>query len=355
MFYIAATDGRKCINGGRAMIIVFKPKTSREEIDRVIDKVKSLGLDVHISEGTERTILGAIGDERRLHEASIHSFPGVEEVHPILKPWKLVSRDFQAENTKIDVGGAVVGGEKIQMFVGPCSVESLEQVLEVAGVVDGLGLDFMRGGAFKPRTSPYSFQGLEGEGLELLAQAREKYGLRIVTECMDPRDLPLMEKYADVIQIGTRNMQNFRLLKEAGALGKPVLLKRGLSATVKEWLMAAEYIASEGNRQIILCERGIRTYESETRNTLDLSAVPVLKQLTHLPVIVDPSHAAGRWDLVEPLSLAAVAVGADGLMIEVHPHPEEALCDGDQSLRPGKLKRLVEKLRKVARAVGRTL
>ena len=337
------------------MIVVLKPGLTQDELQKVIERIESLGLKAHISEGTERTIIGAIGDERLLAGQTLESFPGVEKVLPILKPYKLVSREFQEANSVIDVGGRKVGGKKIHVMAGPCSVESRDQVLEAAFPVKEAGATFLRGGAFKPRTSPYSFQGLGEEGLSYLAHAREVTGLLVITEVLDPRDLDVVYRYTDIIQIGARNMQNFKLLTEVGKLKKPVLLKRGMSATVQEFLLSAEYIATEGNRKIILCERGIRTYETETRNTLDISAVPLLKQLSHLPVFVDPSHGTGRWDLVAPMALAGIAAGADGLLIEVHSHPEVALSDGPQSLKPQKFFALMNDLRKVAQAVGRDI
>jgi 3-deoxy-7-phosphoheptulonate synthase len=337
------------------MIIVLRPDATEEQQDHIIKKLKGLGLQVHISKGTERTILGAIGDEAILQSVPLEAIPGVEKVHPILKPYKLASRDFRKENTVIDVGGTQIGGNHIAVMAGPCAVENKTLLLEIAKEVKSAGANFLRGGAFKPRTSPYAFQGLEEEGLQYLAETRERVGLPVVTEVMDPRDIDLIVKYADVLQIGARNMQNFRLLKDVGLCRKPVLLKRGISATIKEWLMSAEYIMSGGNHQVILCERGIRTYETATRNTLDLSAIPVLKQMTHLPVIVDPSHAVGKWDLVAPMAKAAVAAGADGLIIEVHSNPEEALCDGEQSLKPKSFKQLMDELKPIAAAVGRTI
>ncbi len=337
------------------MIVVLKPGLKPEEIQKVIERIESFGLRAHISEGKERTIVGAIGDERLMADQTLESFPGVEKVLPILKPYKLVSREFQPHNSVIRVAGRDIGGKKIHVMAGPCSVESRDQVLESAIPVKEAGATFLRGGAFKPRSSPYSFQGLGEEGLDYLAQARKVTGLAIITEVLDPRDLELVARYTDVLQIGARNMQNFKLLTEVGKLKLPVMLKRGLSATIQEFLLSAEYIAAEGNRNIILCERGIRTYETETRNTLDLSAVPVLKQLSHLPVFVDPSHGTGRWDLVAPMALAGVAAGADGLLIEVHSHPETALSDGPQSLKPKKFAALMNDLRKVAAAVGREI
>lgn len=337
------------------MIIVVKPEATTEEIDHIIKRIKDLGLQAHVSRGTERTIIGAIGDEAILQSVPLEAIPGVEKVLPIMKPFKLASRDFRREKTVINVLGQEIGGTRIAVMAGPCAVESKALLLEISQEVKNAGANFLRGGAFKPRTSPYAFQGLEEEGLKYLAEARELTGLPIVTEVMDPRDIELIVRYADVLQIGARNMQNFRLLKEVGLSQKPVLLKRGISATIKEWLMSAEYIMSGGNHNVILCERGIRTYETATRNTLDLSAIPVLKQMTHLPVVVDPSHAVGKWDLVAPMAKAAVAAGADGLIIEVHSNPEEALCDGEQSLKPKSFKVLMEEMKPIALAVGRTI
>ena len=337
------------------MIIVLKKDASQETIEHVVEKIKGAGLAVHISKGKERTIIGAIGDESLLVSKALEALPGVESVMPIMKPYKLVSREFQKENSVIDISGVKIGDTEIQVIAGPCSVESRDSLVDCARQVKAAGASILRGGAFKPRTSPYDFQGLGTDGLKLLAEARKETGLPIISELMDPRDTELMCEYVDIIQIGARNMQNFRLLMEVGKAGKPVLLKRGLSATLKEFLMSAEYIASQGNSQIILCERGIRTFETATRNTLDLSAVPVLKEETHLPIFIDPSHSAGRWNLVAPLAKAAIAVGADGLMIEVHTDPENALCDGAQSLKPSKFARLMDEMKKVAAAVGRTL
>lgn len=337
------------------MIIVLRPDATEEQVDHIVKKLKGLGLQAHISKGTERTIIGAIGDEAVLRSLPLEAIPGVENVLPILKPYKLASREFKRENTVIKVGNAEIGGKKIAVMAGPCAVENKTILFLIADEVKKAGANFIRGGAFKPRTSPYTFQGLGEEGLKYLAEARERTGLPVVTEVMDPRDMDAIVKYADVVQIGARNMQNFRLLKEVGEYRKPVLLKRGISATIKEWLMSAEYIMAGGNHNVILCERGIRTYETATRNTLDLSAVPVLKQLTHLPVVVDPSHAVGKWDLVGPMAKAAVAAGADGLIIEVHSNPEEALSDGEQSLKPGVFKQLMDELRPIAKAVGREI
>jgi len=337
------------------MVIVMRSGASQQEIEQVAQKITACGLTPHVSRGVERTIVGAIGDERILREVALEALPGVEKVLPILKPFKLASRDFKPEKSVIPVNGVEVGGKRLAVIAGPCSVEGREMVLEMARAVKAAGAHLLRGGAFKPRTSPYTFQGLGEEALRYLAEAREATGLPIVTELMDPRDAPLVLKYADLIQIGARNMQNFRLLKEVGSHRKPVLLKRGMSSSIKELLMSAEYILSEGNYNVILCERGIRTFEDFTRNTLDLSAVPALKSLTHLPVIVDPSHGTGKWDLVPPMALAAVAAGADGLMVEVHPKPEDALSDGPQALVPKRFERLMADLTALAPVVGRTL
>ncbi|NWF52763.1 MAG: 3-deoxy-7-phosphoheptulonate synthase [Nitrospirae bacterium] len=339
-------------------IIVLKPNATEEDIRRIVKKLESRGLGVNISKGTERTVIGVIGDTSKISEEeedAIRVMPGIEDVMRILKPYKLASRDFKADDTTVDIEGKVIGGRKIQIIAGPCAVESRTMIINIAEKVKEAGASFLRGGAFKPRTSPYSFQGLGEEGLKYLAEARERTGLPVVTELMDPRDIEVVIKYADIVQIGARNMQNFRLLLEVGSRDKPILLKRGFSATIKEWLMAAEYIMSKGNQKIILCERGVRTFETATRNTLDLSAVPVLKQLTHLPVVVDPSHGVGKWDLVAPMSKAAVAAGADGLLIEVHMNPEEALSDGEQSLKPDYFKKLMSELRPIASAVGRDI
>ncbi|MGD8352862.1 MAG: 3-deoxy-7-phosphoheptulonate synthase [Pseudomonadota bacterium] len=337
------------------MIIVLKSGSTQSDVDYISEKLHEKGLKVHISQGEERTIIGAIGDERILREAALAAYPAVEKVLPILKPFKLASRDFHKEDTRITVGDAVIGGSEVEVIAGPCSVETQEGLLEVARYVKKTGAKLLRGGAFKPRSSPYAFQGLGEEGLKYLAQARDETGLKIVTELMDPRDADLVGEYADVIQIGARNMSNFNLLKEVGKLKKPVLLKRGLSSTVKEWLMSAEYILDEGNMEVILCERGVRTFETETRNTLDLSCVPLVQSLSHLPIIVDPSHAVGRADLVAPMCMAAVAAGTDGLLIEVHENPEEALCDGPQSLRLDDFGSLMKSLRSLATALGREM
>lgn len=339
-------------------IIVLKPKTKKEEIERIARKLERWGLTANLSKGTERTIIGVIGDTSKItedEENAIRSMACVEDVMRILKPYKLASRDFRAKDTTITVMGHTLGSKKIHVIAGPCAVENKTILITIGRKVKEAGASFIRGGAFKPRTSPYSFQGLGEEGLKYLAQVRKQTRLPVVTELMDPRDIDVIVKYADIIQIGARNMQNFRLLLEVGTCKKPVLLKRGLSATIKEWLMAAEYIMSKGNQKVILCERGIRTFETATRNTLDLSSVPVLKNLTHLPVFVDPSHGVGKMELVAPMSKAAIAVGADGLLIEVHTNPEEALSDGEQSLRPHDFRKLMNELKPIAAAVGREI
>jgi 3-deoxy-7-phosphoheptulonate synthase len=339
-------------------IVVLKKGATAKELRRIVKKLESKGFQANISKGIERTVIGVIGDTSNITEDESNAFAtmaGVENIHRITKPYKLASRDFKPKNTTIRIGKNTIGGKKIHVMAGPCAVEGLSILKEISKEVKKAGATFIRGGAFKPRTSPYSFQGLEEEGLKYLAEARKATGLPFVTELMDPRDIDVVLKYADVIQIGARNMQNFRLLKEVGSYNVPVLLKRGLAATIKDLLMAAEYIMAQGNSKVILCERGIRTFETATRNTLDLNAVPVLKKLSHLPVVVDPSHGAGRWDLVAPMSKAAIAAGADGLMIEVHTNPEEAFSDGEQSLKPAKFKTLMRELKAVAKAVGRTM
>lgn len=337
------------------MIIVLKPGATEKQRDFVVEKIKEAGLSTHVLVGEERTVIAVIGDERALQKQPLTALPGVEKAIAILSPYKLVSREYKKENTVIDVDGVKIGGKKIVMMAGPCSVETNDLLTGIAGEIKKGGADILRGGAFKPRTSPYSFQGLGEEGLEYLSEAKQKTGLPIITEVMDPRDMPMMMKHADIIQIGARNMQNFRLLAEVGSYNKPVMLKRGLSATIKEFLLSAEYILAAGNPNVMLCERGIRTFETQTRNTLDLSAVPVLKRLTHLPVIIDPSHAVGITYLVAPMAKAAIAAGADGLMIEVHSNPAEAFCDGDQALLPKDFNQLITELRPIASAVGREL
>jgi 3-deoxy-7-phosphoheptulonate synthase len=308
-----------------------------------------------VSKGTERTIIGVIGEEDILRVQPLEVIPGVEKVMPVLKPYKLVSREFKPERSIISVNGQKIGGKAIALMAGPCSVENEKMLTETAKAVHHAGASFLRGGAFKPRSSPYSFQGLGEEGLKYLRQTADALKMSVVTELVDARDIKLVERYADVIQIGARNMQNFELLKEVGLSRKPVLLKRGLSSTISEFLLAAEYILSQGNFNVILCERGIRTFETSTRFTLDLSAVPVVKKLSHLPIVVDPSHSTGDWEYVASMARAAIAAGADGLLIEVHPNPEVALCDGPQSLLPEKFAELVKDLKKIATAIGRTL
>lgn len=339
-------------------IIVIKKDTGESNIKNIIKWLESKGFKSHISKGSERTIIGVIGDTSKVteeDEISIKAIKGVENIVRILKPYKLASLEFKKTTSQISVNGNIIGGKKIQIIAGPCAVEGKKIILDIASKIKKTGVKFLRGGAFKPRTSPYSFQGLGEEGLIYLNEAKKKTGLLIVSEIMDPRDMDVIMKYTDIIQIGARNMQNFKLLLEVGSVDKPVLLKRGLSATIKEWLMSAEYIMSQGNQKIILCERGIRTFETATRNTLDLSAVPVLKQLTHLPVVVDPSHGVGKRDLVASMAKAAVAAGADGLVIEVHTNPEKAISDGEQTLSIEAFVKLVNELKPIAKAVGRQI
>ncbi|SMB89185.1 3-deoxy-D-arabinoheptulosonate-7-phosphate synthase [Desulfonispora thiosulfatigenes DSM 11270] len=337
------------------MIIVMEKNASEENIKGVQGKLQSWGFSIHLSQGVEKTIIGAVGEKS--HEAcnAIEALEGVEKVVTVLTPYKLASREFKKEDTVITIGDVKIGGKEIQVMAGPCAVESREQLLEVARLAKKGGARILRGGAFKPRTSPYSFQGLEEEGLKYLAEAREQTGLLIVSEVIDPRDVELVAKYVDILQVGARNMQNFALLRAVGKANKPVLLKRGISATIEEWIMAGEYILAEGNENVMFCERGIRTFETFTRNTLDLSAVPIIKQLTHLPIIVDPSHGTGKWKLVNAMSKGAIACGADGLIVEMHPEPSEALSDGPQSLKPEKYEELMKELQVVASAVGRSL
>ncbi len=337
------------------MIVVMKRGATRASIANVIVRREQAGYRTHVSEGEERTIVGIIGNGRPLDREQIGRMAGVERAVPILRPFKLASREFHPHDTVVDINGISIGLQQVIVIAGPCAVEGPEQMLEAARAVKDAGAHMLRGGAFKPRTSPYSFQGLGEEGLRILAQVREATSLPIITEVMDPQMVPLVTTYADVLQVGARNMQNYALLNAVGDSQRPVMLKRGMMSTIEELLMSAAYILSHGNERVILCERGIRTFETYTRNTLDLSAVPLLKQLCHLPVVVDPSHGTGKWELVEPLSLAAVAAGADGLLIEVHPHPEDALSDGAQSLKPARFAALMQNLRAVAEAVGRTL
>jgi 3-deoxy-7-phosphoheptulonate synthase len=338
------------------MIIVLRSDATKKQIDHLVIKIKRLGLKPWLSKGVEKTIIGVIGKEDTLRTLPLEVYPGVERVLSVLKPYKLASRDFKKEDTVVDVGGGVrIGGNKIVVMAGPCSVESRKLLIDIARKVKEAGAEVLRGGAFKPRTSPYAFQGLGLKGLKFLAAARKETGLRVITELMDIRDLDMVMKYTDIIQIGARNMQNFDLLKEVGKTKKPVMLKRGMANTIKEFLMSAEYILSKGNFNVILCERGIRTFEDATRFTLDISAVPVAKNLSHLPIMIDPSHATGRWGLVGSCAKAAVACGADGLLIEVHPNPEEAFSDGEQSLYPANFTALMEVLKRIARAIGREI
>jgi 3-deoxy-7-phosphoheptulonate synthase len=338
------------------MIIVTKPEATEEQLLHIVDRIQEWGLKAEVSRGAMRTVIGIIGPEDAVRERPIAAIPGVESVTPVLKPYKLVAREFRGGNESIvKLGGVSVGGGRVVVMSGPCSVESREQITSIAQEIKAAGATVLRGGAFKPRTSPYSFQGMGVDGLKLLAEARELTGLPIITEIMDTKDLEVMEKYADCLQVGARNMQNFSLLKEVGRSRLPVMLKRGMSATIKDLLMSAEYILSEGNFNVMLCERGIRTFETYTRNTLDLNAVPVLKAETHLPVIVDPTHGIGLREHILPMALAAVAAGADGIMVEVHNSPELAKSDGEQALLPHEFSDLVARVRKVAEAVGRSL
>jgi 3-deoxy-7-phosphoheptulonate synthase len=335
------------------MIIVMQRGASQQQIGSVIERLEQLGFRPHPIVGVAKTVIGAIGDRNQITMESLELLAGVERVVPIMQPYKLASRELVEGNTVVEVAGRKIGGKKLTIIAGPCAVESCSQLLETAHAVREAGATFLRGGAYKPRTSPYSFQGMEEEGLKILAQAREEVGLPVVTEVVNPADVPLVAQYVDLLQIGARNMQNFTLLREVGRSKKPVILKRGLAATVEEWLMAAEYILAEDNYNVILCERGIRTYETATRNTLDVSAIPLVKQHSHLPILSDPSHASGRWRLVEPLARASIAAGADGLMVEVHPNPSEALSDGPQSLRPENFAAMVKNMKQLALACGR--
>ena len=337
------------------MIVILKPRTKEEEILKLINKIESLGVEAQRISGKEMCVVGLVGDTSKIDPSKLEANKNVERIMHVQEPFKKANRLFHPDNSIIDVLGNKIGGKKIALIAGPCSVESEEQITEIAKEVKELGAGFLRGGAFKPRTSPYSFQGLELEGLELLKKAKEKTGLPIVTEIMSTNMIEKFVQDVDVIQVGARNMQNFDLLKELGKTNNPILLKRGLSATIEELIMSAEYIMAGGNENVILCERGIRTFETYTRNTLDLSAIPAIKKLSHLPVIVDPSHAAGKAWMVEPLSKAAIAVGADGLIIEVHNDPANALCDGQQSVKPEEYGKLLDDLRAIANAVGREL
>ncbi len=338
------------------MIIIMNNDVTDEQIARVVDRLKGMGAGVNVSRGVERTVIGALGDESKIDKEALDALPGVDDVIRVMKPYKIVARSYHSADTVIDIKGVKLGGKQIQVIGGPCSVETQPQMDEAAAAVAAAGCRLMRGGAFKPRTSPYAFQGAGVEGLDMFRKAADRHNLPIVTELMDVRQVEAFQEYdVDVIQIGTRNMQNFDLLKEVGRMRKPVILKRGMSATISEWLMAAEYIAAGGNHNIIFCERGIRTFETAYRNVLDVTAIPVLKKETHLPVIVDPSHAGGKAWMVPALSRAAIAAGADGLLVEAHPLPCEAWCDADQALSPAELAELMGSLRAVAQAIGRDL
>ena len=337
------------------MLIIMQSNAHQKDISAIIERADSLGLTAHLSRGSERTVIGIIGETRPLPRDQFIRMEGVREVVPITKPYKLASREFQPENTVFPLNGTTVGGDGIVVIAGPCSVESRTQILETAHAVKEAGGHALRGGAFKPRTSPYSFQGMGIAGLELLAEARKVTGLPIVTEVMEPDKVELVTRYADVLQIGTRNMQNYPLLHAAGASHCPVLLKRGMSATLDEMLMAAEYILSHGNRRVMLCERGIRTFETATRNTTDINAIPVLRAKTHLPILLDPSHSTGHWEYVTAIARAGIAAGADGLIVEVHPDPEKAASDGGQSLKPERFAEMVQQVKAIAEVLGRTL
>jgi len=337
------------------VIIVINGKTSDAHVEKVVQRLHEMGHEVDISRGERRIVLGVIGDVKNLASVPFYAFDGVEEVIRVEKPYKLASKEFKSTTTTVKIKDVVIGGKEVVVMAGPCVVENKKQIFDTAQQVKAAGAKILRGGAFKPRTSPYSFQGLEEEGLKLLAQAGEETGLLVVTEVMSVNQIELVGKYTDIFQVGARNMQNFVLLKELGKIRKPILLKRGMSATLEELLLSAEYILSQGNAEVILCERGIRTFENYTRNTLDLSAVPALKRLSHLPVIVDPSHATGRWRLVSPMAKAAIAAGADGLLIEVHPDPKNSLSDGAQTLRIDTFVQLMKELSPIVQAVGREL
>ena len=341
--------------GDEALIIVMSREAEPADVAHVVERLEDIGASAHISEGRFRTVIGALGDRDVIQQLPWEAFAGVERAVPVLKPFKFVSRDFQQEDSVVDVRGVLLGGGHFAPIAGPCAVESRDQLFASAEAVAKAGATILRGDAFKPRTSPYSFQGLEEKGLELLAEARDEFGLPFVAEVVDPRDVDLVAGYADIIRVGTRNMANFTLLSELGRQDKPVLLKRGFTATIEEWLNAAEYIYKEGNHDIIMCERGIRTFETATRNTLDISAVPVVKGLSHLPIIVDPSHSGGRRELVAPLSRIAVASGADGFMVDVHPAPETALVDGAQAILPGEFAELMADVRALCEVMGKEL
>ena len=337
------------------MLVVMKKDSSEQELAGVMQKISQAGLTGHTSKGMERTVIGVVGQTYPELRDTLDLLPGVDEVIPISKPYKLSSREFKPEDTVITVGDVTIGGDELTIIAGPCAVETEQQVLDTAKAVKAAGANILRGGAFKPSTSPYQFRGLGKQGLEILALARAETGLPFITEVLTPHDVELVVEYADILQIGARNMQNFNLLDEVGKVNKPVMLKRGMSATIQEWLLSAEYILSQGNRQLILCERGIRTFETYTRNTFDISAIPVIKKLSHLPVIGDPSHGTGKWYLVSPLVLAVVAAGADGIMVEVHPNPDQALKDGAQSLTFENFEQMMQQLAPVAASVGRRM
>ncbi len=337
------------------MVVVMKDKVSEQAIEQVIAKLKELGFGIHRSTGVSKTIIGAIGDKTSFDAADIEMMDGVERVMVISEPYKLASRTFRAENTKIKIKKIEIGGEDIVVMAGPCSVENKEQIFKCAEIVKKAGCPILRGGAFKPRTSPYSFQGLGEEGLKMMRDAADREGLLVVTEVMDRSQIAMISKYADILQVGTRNMSNFTFLKDLGQIQKPVILKRGMSATYKEWIMAAEYILAGGNDQVILCERGIRTFEDYTRNTLDIAAIPIIQKLSHLPIITDPSHGTGRRDKVIPMARASVAAGCHGLMVEVHPDPDHALSDGGQTLFPQQLLEMMKQIQGIAQAVGKRI
>ena len=337
------------------MFIVMHQGHTEKELTEILERLTQMGFTGHVSQGVERTVVGVVGRTYPELKETLEMWPGVDDVVPISRPHKLAGREFQSEDSVIKVGDVTIGGEALVVMAGPCAVETEEQLLQSARAVKAAGANILRGGAFKPSTSPYSFRGLGKDGLELLAQARRETGMPVITEVMTPHDVELVLRYADILQVGTRNMQNFALLDEVGKAQMPVMLKRGLSATIQEWLLSAEYILAQGNRQVMLCERGIRTFETYTRNTMDISAIPVIKKLSHLPIIADPSHGTGKWHLVTPVSLAAVAAGADGLMIEVHPSPEHALKDGAQSLTFENFQQLMAQVVPVAASVGRKM
>jgi 3-deoxy-7-phosphoheptulonate synthase len=337
------------------MFIVMHQGHTEKELTDILERLTQMGFTGHVSQGVERTVVGVVGRTYPELKETLEMWPGVDDVVPISRPHKLAGREFQSEDSVIKVGDVTIGGEALVVMAGPCAVETEEQLLQSARAVKAAGANILRGGAFKPSTSPYSFRGLGKDGLELLAQARRETGMPVITEVMTPHDVELVLRYADILQVGTRNMQNFALLDEVGKAQMPVMLKRGLSATIQEWLLSAEYILAQGNRQVMLCERGIRTFETYTRNTMDISAIPVIKKLSHLPIIADPSHGTGKWHLVTPVSLAAVAAGADGLMIEVHPSPEHALKDGAQSLTFENFQQLMAQVVPVAASVGRKM